>query len=43
VEWLRVELRGEPLDLLGIQQIRRAGEALPDIKVVEIKRVGQAS
>jgi hypothetical protein len=40
VKGLRIELAGERLDLLGIEQLRRAGEALADRKVLQIKALG---
>jgi len=37
MEGLRVELPGEGLDLLGIERMDAAGEALADLDVVEIE------
>jgi hypothetical protein len=37
MERLRVELRRERLDLLGVEPMRVADESLPHVKVVEIE------
>src|ERR1700733_1437653 len=40
MEGLRVELSGERFDLLRVETVRAAGEALPDVKIVEIEFAG---
>jgi hypothetical protein len=40
---LRIELAGKSLDLVGIDLAGRAGEALPDLEVFEIKFVHPVS
>jgi hypothetical protein len=39
VKRLRVELRGETLDLPGVDKMRFAGESLAEVKIVEVEAV----
>jgi hypothetical protein len=42
VKRLRVELRREPLDLIRIHDMRRAGKALADVQVVKEQAIGHS-